>query len=61
MSKAGADTVWVRRPTAKPAGDVRAPAFVLDRPVAGLTIGIRGPRVAIVAAGLRDLGRIPAT
>ncbi len=44
MSKAGADTVWVRRPTAKPTGDVCAPAFVLGRPVAGLTIGIRADR-----------------
>jgi hypothetical protein len=44
MSEAGAATVWVRRPTAKPAGDVCAPTFVLGRPVAGLTIGIRADR-----------------
>src|SRR4051812_34746526 len=37
-------TIWVRRPTAKPAGDVSAPAFTLDRPVSGLTIGIRADR-----------------
>jgi hypothetical protein len=37
-------TVWVRRPTATPAGDVSAPSFLLDRPVAGLTIGIRADR-----------------
>lgn len=38
------NTVWVRRPTAKPAGDVSAPTFTLDRPIAGLTIGIRADR-----------------
>ena len=38
------DTVWVRRPTAKPAGDVSAPSFLLERSVAGLTIGIRADR-----------------
>jgi hypothetical protein len=38
------NTVWVRKPTATPAGDVRAPSFLLDRPVAGLTIGIRADR-----------------
>jgi hypothetical protein len=38
------DTVMVRRPTAKPAGEVSADAFVLDRPIAGLTIGIRADR-----------------
>jgi hypothetical protein len=37
-------TVWVRKPTAKPAGDVSAPAYRLDRPVAGLTVGIRADR-----------------
>ena len=37
-------TVWVRRPTAKPAGEVSAPAFRLDRPIAGLTIGNRADR-----------------
>jgi hypothetical protein len=46
MPKTSTDspTIWVRRPTAKPAGEVSAPAFVLDRPVAGLTIGIRADR-----------------
>jgi methyl coenzyme M reductase subunit C-like uncharacterized protein (methanogenesis marker protein 7) len=38
------DTVMVRRPTAKPAGEVSAPSFVLERPIAGLTIGIRADR-----------------
>jgi hypothetical protein len=38
------NTVWVRKPIATPAGDVRAPSFLLDRPVAGLTIGIRADR-----------------
>jgi hypothetical protein len=38
------DTVMVRRPTAKPAGEVSAPAFVLERPITGLTIGIRADR-----------------
>lgn len=37
-------TIWVRRPTAEPAGDVSAPAFTLDRPVTGLTIGVRADR-----------------
>jgi hypothetical protein len=37
-------TIWVRRPTAAPAGEVSAPAFVLNRPVAGLTVGIRADR-----------------
>ena len=38
------DTIWVRRPTAVPAGDVSAPTFRLDRPLAGLTIGLRTDR-----------------
>src|ERR1700709_1182964 len=38
------DTVMVRRPTAKPAGEVSAPAFLLERPSTGLTIGIRADR-----------------
>src|SRR5882724_542364 len=38
------DTVMVRRPTAKPAGEVSALSFLLDRPIAGLTIGIRADR-----------------
>ena len=39
-----ADTIWVRRPTAQPAGEVSAPTFRLDRPLAGLTIGLRTDR-----------------
>ncbi len=35
------DTIWVRRPTAAPAGEVSAPTFRLDRPIAGVTVGIR--------------------
>ena len=42
MSPSG--TIWVRRPTAAPAGDVSAPAFQLGRPIAGLTIGLRTDR-----------------
>jgi hypothetical protein len=38
------DTVMVRRPTAKPAGEVSAPSFVLERPITGLTVGIRADR-----------------
>jgi len=38
------DTIWVRRPTAQPAGEVSAPTFRLDRPLAGLTIGLRTDR-----------------
>jgi hypothetical protein len=38
------DTIWVRRPTAVPAGEVSAPAFRLDRPLAGCTIGLRTDR-----------------
>jgi hypothetical protein len=37
-------TLWVRRPTAEPAGEVSAPTFALDRPVSGLTIGVRADR-----------------
>jgi hypothetical protein len=37
-------TIWVRRPTAEPAGEVSAPTFTLDRPVEGLTIGVRADR-----------------
>ena len=44
MTTTDPTTIWVRRPTAKPAGDVSAPAFTLDRPVRGLTIGIRADR-----------------
>jgi len=38
------NTIWVRRPTAPPAGDVSAPTFRLERPIAGLTIGLRTDR-----------------
>jgi hypothetical protein len=38
------NTIWVRRPTAPPAGDVSAPTFRLERPVSGLTIGLRTDR-----------------
>src|SRR5436305_5966231 len=38
------NTIWVRRPTAPPAGDVSAPTFRLERPVAGLIIGLRTDR-----------------
>jgi hypothetical protein len=34
-------TMWVRRPTAAPAGDTAAPTFKLGRPLAGVTVGIR--------------------
>src|SRR5262249_30217834 len=35
------DTILVRRPTAAPAGAVRAPVFDLRRPIAGVHVGIR--------------------
>ncbi len=38
------ETIWVRRPTAPPAGEVSAPTFRLDRPLRGLTIGLRTDR-----------------
>jgi hypothetical protein len=38
------DTIWVRRPTAAPAGETSAPTFRLDRPLAGCTIGLRTDR-----------------
>jgi hypothetical protein len=44
VSGMGNDTILVRRPTAVPAGDVSAPTFRLDRPLAGLTIGLRTDR-----------------
>jgi hypothetical protein len=37
-------TLWVRRPTAPPAGEVAAPVHRLDRPLTGLTIGLRTDR-----------------
>jgi hypothetical protein len=37
-------TIWVRRPTATPAGESRAPTFRLDRHLRGLTIGLRTDR-----------------
>src|SRR5947208_5927066 len=36
--------MFVRRPTAVPAGDTSAPSFTLDRPLAGLRIGVRTDR-----------------
>ena len=36
-----ADTVLVRRPTAAPAGEARAPVFELGRPISGVKVGIR--------------------
>src|ERR1700682_1730300 len=36
-----ADPILVRRPTATPAGEVRAPVFSLGRPIAGVQVGIR--------------------
>jgi hypothetical protein len=36
--------MWVRRPTATPAGEVSAPTFRLDRPLRGLRVGIRTDR-----------------
>jgi methyl coenzyme M reductase subunit C-like uncharacterized protein (methanogenesis marker protein 7) len=38
------NTIWVRRPTAVPAGELSAPTFRLERPLAGLTIGLRTDR-----------------
>jgi hypothetical protein len=35
------ETMLVRRPTATPAGETRAPTFDLDRPIAGVHVGIR--------------------
>src|SRR6476619_5135508 len=35
------DTIFVRKPTATPAGEVRAPTFDLGRPIAGVHVGIR--------------------
>jgi hypothetical protein len=37
-------TIWVRRPTAPPAGDASAPTFRLERPLTGLTVGLRTDR-----------------
>jgi len=37
-------TIWVRRPTAQPAGEESAPTFRLGRPLAGLTVGLRTDR-----------------
>ncbi len=37
-------TIWVRRPTAEPAGDTSAATYRLDRPIGGLTVGIRADR-----------------
>jgi hypothetical protein len=38
------DTVWIRRPTAAPAGEMSAPTFRLERPLAGVTVGLRTDR-----------------
>jgi len=43
-TSASTNTIWVRRPTAPPAGDVSAPTFRLERPLTGLTIGLRTDR-----------------
>jgi hypothetical protein len=43
-SAPSSQTVWVRRPTAKPGGEISAPSYRLERPVSGLTIGIRADR-----------------
>jgi hypothetical protein len=37
-------SIWVRRPTAAPAGEISAPTFRLDRPLPGLRVGIRTDR-----------------
>jgi hypothetical protein len=37
-------TVWMRRPTAAPAGETSAPAYRLDRPLPGLRVGLRTDR-----------------
>jgi hypothetical protein len=37
-------TIWVRRPTAVPAGEERAPAYTLGVPVGGRTFGLRTDR-----------------
>jgi hypothetical protein len=38
------ETILVRRPTAVPAGAERAPAYTLDRPLAGVRVGLRTDR-----------------
>ena len=37
-------TIWIRRPTATPAGDESAPSYLVGRPLPGLTVGIRTDR-----------------
>jgi hypothetical protein len=37
-------TIWIRRPTATPAGDKSAPTYLVDRALAGLVVGIRTDR-----------------
>jgi hypothetical protein len=39
-----AATMFVRRPTAAPAGDTIAPTYTVGRPLAGLTLGFREDR-----------------
>jgi len=41
MSMNMTNTILVRRPTAAPAGEVRAPVFDLQRPITGVNVGIR--------------------
>ena len=51
------DTIWVRRPTAQPAGEVSAPTFRLERPLAGLhDRPAHRSGVAFVAADRRASG-----
>lgn len=37
-------TIWVRRPTAAPAGDESAPTYLVERGLPGLVVGIRTDR-----------------
>lgn len=37
-------TIWIRRPTATPAGDESAPTYTVDRSLPGLRVGIRTDR-----------------
>jgi hypothetical protein len=37
-------TIWIRRPTATPAGKESAPTYVVDRALPGLVVGIRTDR-----------------
>ena len=54
------DTIWVRRPTAPPAGDVSAATYRLDRPVdRPHDRAAHRPRLALVAAHREPVGRVP--